>query len=477
MMLKKTVTRGLRWSSISQVGRQIVQLLTTVILAHLLLPSDFGLVGMSMVIIGFVTLFKDLGTSAVVVQRQEMSDSLLSSIYWANVAFGLISTIAVLALSPLAGWLFNEPRIVPLVRVLSLTFFISGFSLIYQSLLQKDMSFDVLTKVELLSLIVGAFVGISLAFLGAGVWSLVYQSLAIVTTTSISLWLSCRWRPQRLLRLDELRSITHYSLNLTGYNIFNYMARNADSLLIGRFLGAQNLGYYTLAYRIMLYPIQNISSVVMKVMFPAFSQIQDDNARFRDAYLKVIGTLSIVTFSIMAGLAVLSEPIVDIVFGEKWQPIVVLIIIFAPVGMVQSIGTTVGMIYQAKGRTDIMFRWGMFVGILMISGFVVGLYWGIVGVALVYAIVTLIVAYHNFLIPFRLINLPIKSFVAILLKPLFSSLLIATVLFIANTGLTTFVSGEVLLGALLCIGIISWLVINIIFNSTPLRLFWDTFRS
>ena len=153
--------------------------------------------------------------------------------------------------------------------------------------------------------------------------------------------------------------IGKYSLNLVGFNTFNYFARNADYLLIGRFLGATSLGIYMLAYRIMLYPLQSITTVISRVMFPAYSQLQDDDARFRSAYLRTAGMIALVTFPMMAGLWVSDRAhVVLTIFGQKWAQAIPLIKVLALVGMAQSIGATVGAIYQAKGRTDVMFRLG-----------------------------------------------------------------------------------------------------------------------
>lgn len=465
---RQTVS-GVKWSSISQFGRQGMQLLTTIVLARILSPSDFGLVGMAMVVIGFVAIFKDLGTSAAVIQRKELSEELLSSIFWVNTAFGLLATVVLAVTAPVFAIFYHEPRIIPILWLLSLTFFISGLSIIQQAILEKEMAFDKLAKLELLATASGAVVGIGSAFLGAKVWSLVYQSIAVATVTTIFLWLSSRWRPKIIFHWAEVKSVSSYSLNLTGFQTFNYFSRNADHMLIGRYLGAQDLGYYTLAYRIMLYPLQNISSVIGRVMFPVFSQIQDDDVRFRSAYLRVAGTISLIAFPLMVALWCLAESFIIAVFGIQWQAVVTLLMILAPVGMVQSVGTTVGVIYQAKGRTDWMFRWGVAAGILIIMAFVVGLQWGIVGVAVAYAIVNLLLTYPNFAIPFKLINLPVKELWQALKMPFLSSLIMLAILLGTRAILPHDLSNGMELGVLISTGVIAYLFISWIINRSQMR--------
>lgn len=429
-ILKHQAVSGVKWATISQAVQQVTQLVTTIILARLLTPSDFGLVGMAMVVTGFIAIFKDLGTSAAIIQRKEISEALLSSIFWVNVGFGALAMAILFFAAPFGGNFYHEPRVVAILRLLSLSFFISGLGILQQSLLQRSLAFNTLAKVEISAVFCGAIVGISMALTGAGVWSLVLQSLTTVSVATILLWLSSSWRPKRIFHWKEVKSVSNYSLNLTGFSIFNYFARNADYLLIGRYLGAQDLGYYTLAYRVLLFPLKNISAVMGRVMFPVYSNIQNDNRRFSSAYLRVVATIAFIVFPMMMWVLALAEPLVLAVFGETWQPVILLIMVLAPVGMTQSIGSTVGSIYKAKGRTDWMLRWGIGAGTIIVAAFLVGLHWGIVGVAVAYVIASFGLSYPSFAIPFRLIDLKFLNLLKVLWRPFVNSLLMFLVLII-----------------------------------------------
>lgn len=477
MSLSQSAVSGVKWSSVSRFSQIGMQFVTIAILARLLTPDDFGLVGMAVVVIGFVAIFKDLGTSAAIIQQKNLSEELLSSIFWVNVVFGVLAMAVLFVLSPLAAIFYNEQRVIPLLRVLSLTFFISGFSILQQAILERDLAFNKLAKLEIIATLLGSMVGIGLAILGYGVWSLVYQSLAIATMTTVLLWAYSAWRPRFIFHWIEVKSVSSYSLNLTGFNIFNYFARNADYLLIGRFLGAQNLGYYTLAYNLMLLPLQNISAIIGRVMFPAYSRIQDDNAIFRNVYLKVACTIALITFPMMIGLWALAEPFVLTIFGSRWSPVVLLLMILAPVGLLQSIGTTVGSIYQAKGRTDWMFRWGIFSGIIRIIGFVIGLHWGIVGVAAAYAISTLFLIYPGFAIPFRLINLRVRDLGKVLWRPFLSSLFMLIVVLLLKAVLPADLPSELTLGILVPIGVIAYILVSWMLNREQMQQILQMARS
>ena len=424
MSLKKSAISGFKWSSFSQIGRQLIQLITSIIIARLLSPADFGLIGMANIIIGFIGIFQDLGTGAAIVQQKNLTVKLIYSIFWLNVIFGLLVTSITILIAPLVGLFYNEPTVTLIVRTLALSFLFSSVSIIQKSLLERDLKFNAIAKIEIIASLIGAIVGISLAILGFKVWALVAQTLAIVISTTLSLWIATRWKPQLFFSWQEIKTVSNFSLNMAGFNIFNYFIRNADNLLIGRFLGAQALGYYTLAYLIMLCPLQSISWGIFRVGFPIFAQMQDDNLRFCYAYLRVVKMISMVTFPLMFGLWGLVEPFVLTVFQDKWSPIIPLLLILVPLGLIQSIGTTVGTIYQAKGRADWMFKWGIFAGIVSVLAFIVGLGWGILGVAAAYTLTNLLIlAYPNFAIPFKLIDLSMPRFLQSLWRQFICSLI------------------------------------------------------
>jgi len=471
--LKQKAVSGIKWSAISQVGRQATQLLTTIILARLLSPSDFGLVGMAMVVIGFINIFKDLGTAAAVIQRKELSEALLSSIFWVNAGFGALAMIVLFLIAPFGGLLYRELRVVAVLQVLSMSFFISGLGILHQALLERSLSFNSLAKLETASVLVGAIVGIGLAFADAGVWSLVFQSLTTAIVATVLLWLLSSWRPQWAFRWSEVRAISRFSLNLTGYSIFNYFARNADYLLIGRYLGAQDLGYYTLAYRILLFPLQNITAVIGRVMYPVLSTMQDDNRRFASAYLKVIGAIALITFPLMTGLLALAEPFVLTFFGQTWRPVILLIMIFAPVGMIQSVGATVGGIYQVKGRTDWMFRWGIGSGTLVVIAFLAGLRWGIVGMAVAYAIASFLLSYPSFWIPFRLVDLKFVQLLRVLRSSFLNSGLMFVMLVLFIMILPSSLPDVIILLLSVILGVAIYTAATWLTNREQLKELWD----
>lgn len=469
MSIKGQAVAGIKWASAGQVGQQILQFGTSIVLARLLSPSDFGLVAMAMVVVGFLSLFKDLGTASAIIQHKNPSETLLSSIFWTNMMVGSVGMAALLGTAPLIAVFYKEARVTAILQVLSVIFVASAISIVPKSLLERNLAFRTVTKIETGAMAVGCAIGIASALLGAGVWSIVFRAIAEAVLSAALLWAFARYRVRMSFDWQELKTVGSYSLNLTGFNVVNYFARNADYILIGRFLGPQNLGYYTLAYRIMLYPLQNISYVIGRVMFPVFSQIQQENERFQRGYLRVTSAIAFVSLPMMLGLMGLSEPFVLTVFEEKWRPVILLITILAPVGMLQSILTTVGTIYQAKGRTDRMLQWGVAAGLLTVLAFVVGLPWGIVGVAVAYATANLILAYPGFAIPFRLIDLKVRKLASELLRPLVCSLVMLLVVVGLRVVLSAHLPAGWVLALLIPVGVIVYLLCSWAFNRNTME--------
>jgi O-antigen/teichoic acid export membrane protein len=369
---------------------------------------------MARLAIGLIAIFREMGTTAAIIQRKQLSPEFLSSIFWANLALAVVTSGLAIATSPLVALFFHQPMIAPIIRLLAAGFVISALSSVPSALLNREMAFRKLMIIEIGAAGFTTCLAVGLALRGAGAWSLVISSLAGTCVTTVLIWLSSPWRPRWLLSWKELRSIASYSLNLSGFNLVNYFSRNADNTIVGRYLGAYQLGFYQLAYNVMLYGVQNISQVMGRVLFPVFAKVQDDNPRFRQAYIKAVSTIAVITFPMMAGVMAVAEPFVRAVLGEKWRPVASLLIILAPVGLMQSVVTTVGNIYYAKGRADWLFRWGLFGTVVSVGSFFAGLPWGIRGVAVGYLIANLLMIYPVFAIPFRLIDLKMNDF----LRPL-----------------------------------------------------------
>lgn len=434
--LTQRAVSGTAWSTMSTAGRQLLSFASVATVARLLGPDAYGIMGMANLLIVFILNFRDLGTGTAIVQRLSISNRLLSSLFWVNFFLGIVLALIVIAVSPFVAAFFHAHALIPILSTLSISFWLTSCGIVPNAILQREMRFKSIAFADLGAGVAAYLVALGFAYSGFGVWSLVFANLANSFTATVLYWLACPWRPRREFDDGEVKSVVGFSLHLSGFGAVNYFARNADNITVGKVLGQTQLGNYQMAYNLMLQPIQNISSVMAQVTLPAFAKIQRDDSRFSQAYTRSCMLIGLITFPVMAGLGVVADPLIRAVLGAKWIGAIPIFQILAPVGLVQSVQTTVGQIYVAKGRTDWMFRFGLITSFFYVAAFLIGVRFGTVGVAAAYGIVHLgLLTLPSFIIPFKLIGLKLRRFASALLPQLLITAGMVAVCLLALQGL------------------------------------------
>ena len=395
---------AVRWSAASKYGAMTVQFAVSLLLARLLAPEYFGLLGMAVVMTGFAKTLKSLGFNAAIIQRKDLDQALLSTLFWVNVGFcGFITFMMILA-SPVAKWVYQDDRVAPLVAALALNILIDSLGTVPSSLLQRRLEFKKLAIREIGGVTASAVVGVTCALSGFGVWSLALASITYSVTSVVLLNVVEPFLPSWIIDRSRLMECLRFGLNITGFNIFNYFSKNADSLIIGAFLGPLALGYYSLAHRCMVLPRNSMSRLIARVLFPKLSELQDADEKLATAFLRTVCAIAIVTFPAMAGLALLADPFIRVFLGVKWLPAAPSVSMLAAVGAIQSLTFLSGPIYLCKGRADWMFRWGILASITYVIAFLSGVQWGLNGVAFCYMTANLFLFLPEFAIPFKLVE-------------------------------------------------------------------------
>lgn len=407
MSLARQAGEGVAWIGAGKGVVQLVGVAVTLVLARLLTPEDFGLVGMVVVVTGFLDVLGDMGFAAALVQRAEVEERHRSSVFWLNVGVGLAFAAALFATAPLVARFYGEPRLLFIVRLLALEFVLSPLMMVQHATLARDMQFRTLAAAETVGALLASGVAVGMALGGLGVYALVGRTLAALTGEVALLWLLSSWRPRFELSRRALSDLWSYSANLFGFSTLSYWSSQIDDLLIGRYFGAGPLGLYGRAYSTMMMPVTEVGSVLARVMFPTFSKLQHDAAETKQIYLQLLSVIGFVTFPVMFGLAVLSRPFIQVLFGPQWLGASTVLGIYCLVGASHAIGSTVTWIYKAQGRTDWMFRWGLGASAVTISAIVLGVFLGsIESVAACYAVATvLLLGYPRFSIPGKLIGM------------------------------------------------------------------------
>jgi O-antigen/teichoic acid export membrane protein len=463
--LRGRVFRGLAWKGGGNMGRQLLRIAVTVVLARLLSPHDYGVAGMVIVFATLVEILGDLALGAALVQRRELSDTDRSTAFWVSVGAGLFFTLLGIVLAaPLAGF-YGTPAVKPLFMVMSLSFVITAVGSTQCALLMREMDFRGLELRLTGGAVVGAAVAIFLAWRGAGPWALIGQQVTAAAVATVLVWRFSSWRPSFRFSRASLHDLGSFSGRVFGTRLLFYGNRNADNVLVGRYLGASALGVYTIAYNIMLLPSNQISAPVQEVLYPTFSRMQDDVPRVAKAWLSVNRVVGAISLPALAGMVMVAPEFVAVVLGPKWEPAVRVIQILAWVGMLQSLQGLNSSVLQARDRTRELLRYGVIVCVASLSAFVVGLHWGLVGVALAYALSSTIVEPYYSWLTARALNLSVFAFPRAL-AGVFQAVagmvlaLALTRLALAGTGLGPFprLLMLVLVGALAYVPLVLWRV-------------------
>lgn len=373
-----------RWVALSQGARVVSQLVSMTVLARMLAPGAYGLMALAAIVTNLAYLFRDMGTGAALIQAAAVSPRMAATVHWTNLALGLAIGTAIAMSAPLMAQLFHEPQLGAVLYLLALVFPVTAMSVVHQALLERESKFAVVAGAEIAAALAGLAVALLLAWRGAGVFSLVAQMIVATLVSSTVIVLRSSFKPARHWDLAEFKSIAGFSGNLSLFNVVLYVSRNADSMVVGRLLGSAALGVYAMAYRLMLFPLQNMTFVAARVLFPVMSRKQDVGAEMGSLYLRTLGFIAFLTAPLMAGLFALREPFVHVMLGPQWQSSVTLLAWLAPVGFIQSLVSSTGTVLMARGSTALMLRLGLVGAVLQVGAVMLGARWGIEGVAAAY---------------------------------------------------------------------------------------------
>jgi O-antigen/teichoic acid export membrane protein len=382
--LQRRVARGLTWTVIHTWGGQALSLVVFVILARLLSPADFGLVALAAVFVALAQLIVDQGLGDALVQRREVTRSHIDTAFWVAMATGALLTVAAYLLAAPIGAAVNQPELVPVLQVLSVTFVLSALTSIPIALLTRQLAFRLLAIRAILAIVVGGVVGIALALGGAGVWALVGQQVAAAVLSVLMLWAVTDWRPRFHASRAEFGELFGFGIRVVGSDILGFISRNADNFLIGVFLGTIPLGIYAVGYRILDTSQRLLVNVARKITFPAFSRLQHDPGRMRLAYLRAMRAASVLILPGYVGLALVAPELVRTLFGTRWSeagPVAAILFVGGPVLGLQAFS---GSLLYAAGRPDVVLRFRVITTIANVLGFAAAVSLGIAAVAVAF---------------------------------------------------------------------------------------------
>jgi PST family polysaccharide transporter len=380
--LKTRSIRGGLLTLSSQGAQFLLQSISTVVMARLLTPGDFGLVAMVTVVTGLGQAFADLGLSEATIQREKISHQQVSTLFWINVGIGVMLMLITLALAPVLSWFYHDPRLKLITLVLSVTFLIGGLKVQHDALLRRQMRFSSLAIRDVASYILAIPLAIILAWRGAGYWALVAFPLALNGSSLVLCWLITRWIPGWPRRDANVGSLVVFGANVAASYLIANTTRSSDAVLIGWHWGAGPLGLYSRAYNLLLLPVRQLSSPARSVAVPAFSRTQDEPERFARYYLGAINLIMWIGTPVFAFLFVAAEPVIVLTLGNQWREAAPVFQILAISALAQLLFETTIWVFVSRGESKRLLKLLVIISPIMFTSFAIGLPSGIKGVAL-----------------------------------------------------------------------------------------------
>ncbi|MFC1959478.1 lipopolysaccharide biosynthesis protein [Chloroflexota bacterium] len=353
MSLAQRTVKGVFWAYITFFSGRFVTLITTVILARILVPADFGLIGWALLCLGFIEATRDFGIMDALIYTSERIEDSADTAFWSNIGIGILQFAVAYIAAPLSLYFIDDPRIVDILRVMSLVFILNSLGNTHDALLQKDLKFRLRYMPMLYSAFIKGVASVILAFLGFGVWSLVLGHVIGAVVRLVARWLLIDWRPRFRFFMDRARALWGYGIYILLFSVLEIALEFADQLIIGILLGEVQLGYYTIAARIPEMLILNFSMVLGRVIFPTFVRMKDDLANLTLGFLTTTKYTALITVPASLGLVAVAPELVYLFFGPQWSQAIPFFRVLSLLAMVGTLSWSAGDVFKAVGRPDI----------------------------------------------------------------------------------------------------------------------------
>jgi O-antigen/teichoic acid export membrane protein len=371
---------------IAQTALFVMNLGSTMVLARLLLPKEFGLVAMVMTIVSFLRVFKEAGLSTATIQREGISHAQVSNLFWINVTLGALIA-GVLALgAPVIAWFYGEPRLVGVSLALCATFVLAGATTQHMAILNRHMLFKRIALIQIGTMLCGILTAITMAWLGFGYWSLVGMHVTGGILECVLTWIVSPWRPQRLTRHSGTRPLLHFGANLTASSLVHSVCRGMDAILIGRFCGADALGLYSRAGVLLLRPLEQLVTPIHSVLVPALSRLQNQEERYHRTFLQAYESLTLASFVITGFFVAVARPTTLLVLGPNWEHASPIFASFTLAALYYPLSSACSWLFASQGRGHDWLVVTVLNSVVTVVAFVLGLAFGPAGVALAYSV-------------------------------------------------------------------------------------------
>ena len=377
MTLKQKTVSGLIWSFLDSFASQGIQFIVGIVLARILSPKEFGLIGMLTIFIALSQSFIDSGFSQALIRKKDPSQADYSTVFYFNVIIGVICFLILFFSAGPISRFFKEPQLKHLIQVSGLLLIINAFTIIQQTILTKKIDFKLQAKITIISSVISGIVGLGMAFAGFGVWSLVIKTIILYAISSILLWLWNKWRPSIVFSIQSFKELFAFGSNLLISGLIDTIYGNIYYIVIGKYFSSQELGYYTRAEQFKSLPSTNLSSVIRRVSYPVLSSIKEDIPKLKDAYKKLIRSTMLICFVLMLGMAAIARPMILTLIGEKWESCVIYLQMLCFVGILYPLHALNLNMLEVEGRGDLFLRLEIIKKSLAVPTVAIGVLFGV----------------------------------------------------------------------------------------------------
>ena len=429
--LKQQAAKGSFWGLSGNLTVSAISFIGTAILARILSPKDFGLLGMAVLITGVVRLFGNLGLGAALIHKKNIDDEYLSTAFWSSLLVSTGLTIIAIILAPFAALFFNEPITKWIIICLSANFIISSFSSVHRTLLSKDIKRKKIAFIGIVSRFIRVIIILACALAGMGFWSIVVGMIVEgILKTSLFVF-TAHWRPSFQFNRTKFKELFHFGRNIYGQGFLNYFNQNMDFIITGRLLGVQFLGFYQFAYNLPYLVRSYVRDGIGPVAFPIFSKIQDDNERLARGFLSAVKYISMIIFPLMFGLAFCAEDFISVVYGARWLPAAGPLKLLCFSAALASVHCIVFSLFNARGRPDIGLKWGLFRLPVTVILVVILSRYGIIGIAWAMFLVEFLTIITAFFAA-RILNMHFTKYINTIFPAIISSIAMVIFLYFIN---------------------------------------------
>ncbi len=384
--LRDRVMRGAASTYTAQIIRFVIQFVSVVIMSRLLTPIDFGLLAMVTPIYGLIVLFQDFGFTQATIQQRQITHLQVTDLFWINLAISAGFAFLLLLLAPVIGWFYGDNRVISLTRAFAALLVFVALPAQHLALINRMMRFQYLAVMDTLAYLLGFLGSVLIAYTLRSYWALFATPAIMATVTAVGAWIGSGFVPNWPRRRHDVSELLRMGRGFTGFNISAYISRNLDNVLIGQAWGNFALGLYDRAYRLLLFPLQQVQTPLARVMLPTLSRLQDDNARYRTVYLRAVGQLLLVMEPVTIFTIATADILIPTLLGEQWKGSVPIFLWLGLAALQQPISGTTNWLFISQGRSQSYFYWGLFNVVTCTAAFLAGLPWGPVGVAAAYSI-------------------------------------------------------------------------------------------